>query len=225
MGVDEAPCIDAPQVHVAFTLAERPLNAIHAPAFSPTSFSPVTFVRVRASEAALLSEFAIELFDTTYGPLCRASDVDAYMTQSLSPSAWLRDLTDSKSWVFAAVANEQWIGYAHVRLAALPDGIASTHVAAVGTTPLEIARFYVSRKWHGKGVATEMLSTVLSHAATQGSASLWLSVWQENARAIAFYQKSKFETIGTGKFLMGEDLQSDFIMERAVAKPPAPDAA
>jgi diamine N-acetyltransferase len=202
------------------TLDACPLNVTHTSGIPPTSLTPVTFVRVRASEAAQLSELATELFDATYGPLCRAADVDAYMAESLTPSTLLRELTDPRSWVFAAVVNNEWIGYTHVRLAALPEDVTSQQAAGVGTTPMEVARFYVSRKWQGTGVAKAMLTTVVQHAQTQGSPSLWLSVWQENPRAIAFYQKSGFESIGTGKFLMGEELQDDFIMERAVDKLP-----
>ncbi len=201
------------------------MNVTNTSGLPATSLTPVTLVRVRASEAAQLSEFATEQFDLTYGPLCRAADVDAYMAEALTPTALLRVLTDPMSWVFAATVNNEWIGYTHVRLSALPEDIVSNHAAGVGTTPLEIARFYVSRKWHGKGIAATMLKTVVQHAQTQGSPTLWLSVWQENARAIAFYQKSEFVSIGTGKFLMGEDLQDDFILERAVEKLPAQTSA
>ncbi|MBC8087491.1 MAG: GNAT family N-acetyltransferase, partial [Phycisphaerae bacterium] len=156
----------------------------------------------------------------TYGPLFRAADVYAYMEQALTPPALLRVLTDPTSWVFAATVNNGWIGYTHVRLAALPEGIASNHAAGVGTTPMEIARFYLKSKWHGQGVAQAMLTTVVQHAEAQGAPTIWLSVWQENARAISFYQKCEFVSIGNGTFLMGEDLQNDFIMERAIAKIP-----
>ena len=84
---------------------------------------------------------------------------------------------------------------------------------------MELSRFYVSRKFHGSGVASQMLGIVLAHAELQGSPTLWLSVWQENARAVAFYNKWGFSIIGDGKFLMGEDLQDDHIMERAVLPP------
>lgn len=180
----------------------------------------VTFARVRASEAAHLSEFARDNFDKTYGPLCRAADVDAYMASELTPSQLLRVLTDPTSWVFAAIVDEQWVGYAQVRLAPLPDGVHSKLPAALSTTPMELSRFYVSRKFHGSGVAQQMLGIVMAHAELQGSSSMWLSVWQENARAIAFYRKWGFETVGEAKFLMGEDLQDDFIMERRVQTAP-----
>lgn len=180
----------------------------------------VTFARVRASEASRLSEFARDNFDKTYGPLCRAADVDAYMASAFAPSELLRVLTNPTSWVFAAVVDEEWVGYAQVRLAALPEGIASQHAPRFSTTAMELCRFYVTRKCQGTGVASQMLGIVLAHAELQGSESLWLSVWQENARAIAFYHKWGFATIGETKFLMGEDLQDDFIMERAVQSAP-----
>ena len=180
----------------------------------------VTFARVRASEAARLSEFACDNFDKTYGPLCRAADVDACMASELTPSQLLRVLTSPTSWVFAAIVDDEWVGYAQVRLAPLPDGIQSRHTPALSTTPMELSRFYVSRKFHGSGVAQQMLGIVLAHAELQGSPTLWLSVWQENARAVAFYNKWGFSIIGEGKFLMGEDLQDDHIMERAVLLPP-----
>lgn len=139
------------------------------------------------------------------------------MALSLSPSALLRDLTSAGTWVFAAMIDEQWAGYTHLRLAAVPAGAHSQHGAtAGGATPLEIARFYVAREWHGQGVAAGLLNTVLTHAQAERSPTVWLSVWQENARAIAFYEKSQFRCIGTTNFLMGNDLQDDFIMERGV---------
>lgn len=189
----------------------------------------VTFARVRASEASRLSEFARDNFEKTYKPLCRAEDVDAYAVASLSPSALLGVLTNPAAWVFAAVVDDAWVGYAHVQLSSLPEGVrsASTNTGAsltsqgtspgtTSVTPMELARFYVDRAFHGTDVSRKMLEIVLAHAELQGAPAMWLSVWKQNARAIAFYRKRGFQTIGEGNFLMGEDLQDDFIMERAV---------
>ena len=183
----------------------------------------LSITRVRASEAAKLSAFASECFDQTYGPLCRAADVDAYIAQSLSPSALLPVLTDPTSWFFVAAIDDVWAGYVHLQLASLPDGMVSTHTSAPSITPMQVSRFYVSRKWIGSGVAQELLAQVISHATLHGAETLWLSVWIENERAVAFYRKSGFETIGTSTFLMGEDLQNDFIMQRVIPKLPVQD--
>ncbi|MEO7359215.1 MAG: GNAT family N-acetyltransferase, partial [Gemmatimonadaceae bacterium] len=94
--------------------------------------------------------------------------------------------------------------------------------STLSITSMQLSRFYVSRKFQGTGVARQMLGIVLAHAELQDCPTLWLSVWKENARAIAFYSKWGFASIGEATFLMGEDLQNDFIMERDVqASPPA----
>lgn len=178
----------------------------------------VTMSRVRASQAAQLSAFSSLCFDQTYGPLCRAADVDAHIAKCFSPAEWLRVLTDGTSWVFAVIIDEQWAGYTHLQLAALPEGVVSKHAAAPSVTPVEICRFYVARRWHGHGVAATMLANVCAHATAHGAESVWLSSWQGNARANAFYAKCDFEKIGETTFLLGEELQHDFLLERVLVR-------
>lgn len=175
-----------------------------------------TISRVRASEAARLSEFSSRCFDQTYGPLCRAADVDAHIAEHLSASAWLAALTDPTSWVFAMTVDDQWSAYAYVRLNALPETATPLHSASGLTTPIEICRFYVARRWHGQGVAATLLTNVLAHAAAQGAETVWCSSWQENARANAFYEKWGFENVGATTFMMGEEQQQDFVWQRVL---------
>jgi ribosomal protein S18 acetylase RimI-like enzyme len=42
---------------------------------------------------------------------------------------------------------------------------------------------------------------------------MWLGVWEHNPRAIAFYHKHGFVDVGDHVFLLGEDPQTDIIME------------
>ena len=60
------------------------------------------------------------------------------------------------------------------------------------------------------------MARCLDDAARWGGDALWLSVWQENARGIAFYRKCGFEVAGTQPFVVGEDVQRDWIMWRPV---------
>ena len=45
-----------------------------------------------------------------------------------------------------------------------------------------------------------------------GRETLWLGVWEHNARAIRFYEKCGFRDAGSHPFLLGNDLQTDRIM-------------
>ena len=42
---------------------------------------------------------------------------------------------------------------------------------------------------------------------------VWLGVWEENHRALKFYQKNGFEVFGEHIFVLGNDRQTDLMMK------------
>jgi len=57
-------------------------------------------------------------------------------------------------------------------------------------------------------------------AAGFGAASVWLSVWERNPRARAFYRKYGYQDVGSGFFLVGGDRQIDRILVMPVTVEP-----
>ena len=57
------------------------------------------------------------------------------------------------------------------------------------------------------------------------SALLWLNVYQRNARAVAFYAKWGFVRAGVQRFVMGDDVQDDWILARTPDTPLPPQPA
>ena len=81
-----------------------------------------------------------------------------------------------------------------------------------GYGDVELARLYVDRGHHGQGLAQTMMSAAVDAARELGGATLWLGVWERNARAIRFYEKCGFTDVGSHPFLVGNDLQTDRVM-------------
>ena len=81
---------------------------------------------------------------------------------------------------------------------------------------MEIQRFYVDHAWHGQGVARQLMAACVATARARGGATVWLGVWERNARAIRFYTKHGFTDVGTHDFLLGSDRQTDRVMSRPV---------
>ena len=67
-----------------------------------------------------------------------------------------------------------------------------------------------------KAVGARLLAACLDAARAAGATDLWLGVWQENPRAIAFYRKHGFEIVGEKTFVVGSDPQTDWVMARPV---------
>ena len=63
---------------------------------------------------------------------------------------------------------------------------------------LEIKQLYVLEPWQGAGVAAALMDWAIDTARADGAPALYLSVWEQGARAIAFYARHGFVTVGVG---------------------------
>lgn len=79
---------------------------------------------------------------------------------------------------------------------------------------LELSRLYLDSHWAGRGVGSALMGYALRTALISERKSCWLAVWEENGRAINFYQRWGFQQIGTDIFPVGESGPTGLIMAR-----------
>jgi len=174
------------------------------------SFRTTPTVRIATeADATLLARLGARLFEQAFGAANDAADMAAYVAAAFSPEAIRGVLLDDDAitWI-AEDPGHAAIGYAVLRRGSKGDGVTSERAA-------EVQRIYVERAWHGQGVGEVLMGACVDHATGVWHADvLWLGVWQENPRAIAFYQKSGFRTVGRQTFQLGSDVQHDFVMAR-----------
>lgn len=163
------------------------------------------------ADAAGLARAAALFFADTFGPANRTEDIDSYLAETFSESRQLADLSAANTRFWLALDDADAIaGYVHLKLAApLPQGASMT-----STRPVEIARLYADRRWHGQGLGATLMQTSIEAACEWQADVLWLGVWERNERAIAFYKKHGFQIAGAQDFLLGADRQRDHVMAR-----------
>ena len=170
--------------------------------------------RVRAlqvSDAATYSAFAERLFRETYVDGYDAADIDAYVAQSFSPERQAAEISEPGGRVLVIEDDRDGLlGFAHLRQSLKPPHITARY-------PVEVARFYVDRPWHGHGIARVLMSACVAEARSRCADILWLLVYQDNARAVAFYEKSGFRKAGEQPFHLGSRVDQDGLMVRPVA--------
>lgn len=81
---------------------------------------------------------------------------------------------------------------------------------------LEIERIYVLQQYHGSEVGKKLYEQALEIARNRKATYLWLGVWEENSRAIRFYQKQGFIEFGQHIFQLGDDAQRDVLMKKTL---------
>lgn len=162
-----------------------------------------------ASDNTLLAALGAETFRDTFAEQNTAEDMEAYLSASFSPEKQAAELSDPNSRFLIIEAEGQIAGFAHIYFGSTSEGVKAQK-------PMEIIRIYARKAWIGKGIGTQLMQACLDEAQQAGCDEVWLSVWEKNPRAIAFYQKWGFEKVGTHIFQVGSDPQHDFIMARLV---------
>lgn len=203
-------------VRAALRARTFPLSPVTA---QPMSEPVVTIRPAEITEAGTLAEFAARTFRDAYGAMVSADDMALHLARRYSPALQAAEVADARSSYLLAEVDGALAGYALVRHGRGPGDEPPLRA------PTELARFYVAREWHGRGVAQQLMAAVIADARQRGGKTLWLTVWTENPRAIAFYQKLGFVRAGTAAFQLGTQLQQDYLMTYDLAPAVAPPRA
>jgi diamine N-acetyltransferase len=167
-------------------------------------------------DALALANAASAFFRDTFGAANRPEDMEEYLAHAFSEMRQRAELAESSTRVLIATASDAAIaGYVHLRLGAPPPAGSS----ATAGQSAEIARFYADRRWHGRGLGAALMDAAVATATQWGAELLWLAVWEQNPRAIAFYAKHGFVDVGEQYFQLGSDRQHDRVMARRLTKP------
>jgi len=162
-----------------------------------------------ALDNVLLAEIGRETFADTFGPDNTPEDMAAYLDGAFGPEKQAAELADPAVRFIIAEREEAVVGFCKVEFGPGPAVVG-------GARPMEIVRIYARRPYIGQGVGARLMRACLDEAANAGCDVVWLSVWQRNPRAIAFYEKWAFKIAGPATFQLGSDLQHDWLMARAV---------
>ena len=163
--------------------------------------------RATAADAPELSQLAATTFREAFEAANTPEDMAGYLAEAFTPERQKADILDPANVVLVAAEGRGLVGYAH-----LASGPAPPPVRA--PLPIELKRLYVTRAWHGRGVAQALMTSVLQAARARQAETLWLGVWERNPRAIAFYRKYGFERVGEHTFMLGNDAQTDWVLAR-----------
>jgi ribosomal protein S18 acetylase RimI-like enzyme len=177
---------------------------------APASLHPnLVICRANMNDAGLLAEFGARTFSETFAADNSPADMAAYLASSFSEAQQTAELADPESTFHIARSNGVAVGYAMLRTGSVLDPVTDDN-------PIELVRLYVSREHLGRGVGAALMRVCISEASRHGHRTLWLGVWEHNHRAQSFYRKWNFHQVGTHIFQLGNDAQTDILMERSI---------
>ena len=130
----------------------------------------------------------------------------SYLENGFSIDKITDELNNENTEFYFAELNEKIIGYLKVNV-----GESQTEMKIKNA--LEIERIYVLKEFHGKKVGQILYDKAIELAKEKNLENVWLGVWEENPRAIRFYEKNGFVAFDKHIFKLGNDEQTDIMMK------------
>jgi GNAT superfamily N-acetyltransferase len=151
---------------------------------------------------------AARTYYDTFAAVNTPENMEAYLSAAFSVQQIETELRDPRSTFFIADLDGKSVGYAKL----LRDGDMPECVPR--EKAIELVRLYVDKAVLGAGVGAALMQACMERAKSEGFRTIFLGVWEHNARAQAFYGKWGFERVGEHIFQMGDDPQTDWWMMR-----------
>ena len=169
--------------------------------------SEITLRVATEADAELIADLSRSTFFETFYPHNDPNNINLFLKEQFTRRSLIAELPVPTNQFVIAYCGEEVAGYMKMR-----DGNNPRELG--GSSSLEIARLYATTNMIGKGVGKVLMEHAHQCARAKGVECLWLAVWEKNKRALDFYVSWGFEIVGKQVFVLGMDLQTDWIMKK-----------
>ncbi|HEY2720126.1 MAG TPA: GNAT family N-acetyltransferase [Chitinophagaceae bacterium] len=159
----------------------------------------------KEEDAELIADLSHKTFYDSYAKYNSEDNMNKFLGEQFTREKLIAEVTQPWHIFFLAFAGSEAVGYVKLREGTVPLSLADQ-------ASIEIARIYSVEKMIGKGIGKKLMQISIDTALQKGKKILWLGVWKGNQRAIDFYTKWGFKIVDEQKFLLGDDLQTDWVM-------------
>lgn len=171
--------------------------------------SEIKIRQANETDAALIASLSRETFYDTFAEHNTPEDMELFMEQQFSTPELMNEVVDSSNLFFLAFHEDEPAGYIKLK----PSG----HTDLIDTgKAIEISRVYARKSMIGKGVGKAMMMYAVQYASINHYKTIWLGVWEHNKRAIDFYRSFGFQKFSEHDFILGKDVQRDWLMRKEV---------
>jgi ribosomal protein S18 acetylase RimI-like enzyme len=158
-------------------------------------------------DAILIADMSRQTFYDTFAAANTKADMDLFLKEQFTRGKLMLEVGKPDLTFMIAYDGELPVGYVKLRDGKKPEGIEQQ-------SALEIARLYSVTSMIGKGVGKLLMEKSIEVARAMQKEVVWLGVWEKNQRAIDFYHRFGFEKFSQCNFLLGNDLQRDWLMKK-----------
>jgi ribosomal protein S18 acetylase RimI-like enzyme len=165
--------------------------------------------RATLADIKKLQEIGRTTFSEAFAAVNSEENMKEYLEKGFSEEKLTGELSNQDSQFYFALLNGKVIGYLKIN-----TGQAQTE--KLNLDALEIERIYLLKAFYGQKVGQLLYQKAIDIALEMQASYVWLGVWEENYRALRFYEKNGFTPFGKHKFWLGDDEQTDLMMKKVL---------
>lgn len=167
----------------------------------------IQIIQATEKDAALVTALSRSTFYDSFIENNTEADMQLFLDTYFTVENIAKELARPSNYCFVAYEHDVPAGYVNLREGNTPSELEGKNV-------MEIGRIYVVQDRIGSGIGKRLMQLSISLASEKKKEVLWLGVWEHNPRAIAFYERWGFEKFGEHKFILGTDVQNDWLMKK-----------
>ena len=162
--------------------------------------------KINIDDLETFRDLSIQTFKETFEEVNTEEDMQKYLDENLSIEKLKTELENPNSEFYFAENNDEILGYLKLNFKdAQTEKLEENH--------FEIERIYVLKAFLGQKIGQILFDKAIEIGREKNLEYVWLGVWEENHRAIKFYEKNGFKIFGKHDFVLGKDVQTDLLMK------------
>jgi ribosomal protein S18 acetylase RimI-like enzyme len=165
--------------------------------------------RATKNDVGLIANLSRKTFFDTYHEQNTSKNMAAFLETNFSDAAIELEVKDPKNIFLVAELEGDAVGYA--RLSERENPFEADNLKAI-----EVCRIYALKDKIGMGIGKALIQYSVELAREGDYDMIWLGVWERNERAINFYTGQGFEKFGEHNFMLGNDVQNDWLMKKTI---------
>lgn len=155
--------------------------------------------KANVTDAQFIALLGRITFTETFGHFFSdTNDLLDYNDKTFSIEKIKNGILKSSNVFWIAFVNELPVGYAKLKLNSTSEFIFDGKTA-------QLQKIYVLKDFHSHKIGFDLQNLLLAEAARLGNEKIWLSVLKQNSKAIDFYIKTGFYTVGNTNFSIGKE--------------------
>lgn len=169
----------------------------------------ITIREATKPDAALIADLSRQTFYESFAAFNTKDNMDKFLNEQFTHELLMAEVGAPRNVFLLAYDEQIPVGYARLRENNNPPQLRRDQ-------SIEIARIYVVADRIGRGLGNLLMRQSINIAVQKNHDTIWLGVWEHNQRAIDFYKRWGFEKFAEHDFILGDDIQKDWLMKKTI---------